>query len=154
MFYFSTMSRLPLQQETKWANINFERGDLLSAQKSHPLPDDIGETLAFNLIKQSLIYFSFIFLTQKICCAHELNWAKVKYELLSTVAYQWLLISAPHLPASASSPPWCAASLNNHIQKYIIPGCIDIKMLLNFKFLWKIWKNKKWRYQFHVTKEF
>ena len=37
VFYFSTISWL--RQETKWVNINFERRNLISAQKSHPSPD-------------------------------------------------------------------------------------------------------------------
>ena len=42
-------------------NINFERRDLTSAEKSHPSPDDFGETFAFNLIKENVSHFSFIF---------------------------------------------------------------------------------------------
>ena len=38
-FYFSTISWLRVQQETKWVNINFERRDLTSAEKSRPSPD-------------------------------------------------------------------------------------------------------------------
>ena len=57
MFCFSTMSWLGLQQETLWVNINFERRDLISAQKSHPSPDDIGEIFAFNLTKQNVTHF-------------------------------------------------------------------------------------------------
>ena len=39
-------------------NINYERGDLTFAQKSHPSPDDFGETFAFNLIKKcNTIFF-------------------------------------------------------------------------------------------------
>ena len=37
-FYFPTISWLSLQQETKWVNINFERRDFTSPQKSHPPP--------------------------------------------------------------------------------------------------------------------
>ena len=36
VFYFSTISLILFQQEAKWVNINFERRDLTSAQKSHP----------------------------------------------------------------------------------------------------------------------
>ena len=35
----------------KWVDINFERKDLTSAQKSQPTPNDFGETFAFNSIK-------------------------------------------------------------------------------------------------------
>ena len=96
MLYFSTISWLRLQQETKWVNINFKRRDAISAQKSYPFPHDFGEIFAFNLIKQNVTHFSFIFLTQKI-----------KFKLLmpspvsfSTSYQQWiirqrLLISAP-----------------------------------------------------------
>ena len=43
MFYFSNISWLRRQQETKWVNINFERRDLTSAQTStsYPSPDDL-----------------------------------------------------------------------------------------------------------------
>ena len=52
VFYFYTISGLRLSQETMWVNINFERRDLTS-----------GEVFAFNLIKQNVTHFSFIFLT-------------------------------------------------------------------------------------------
>ena len=42
-----------------WVNINFERRDLTSVQKSHPSPNDFGETFAFNLRKQDLKHFLF-----------------------------------------------------------------------------------------------
>ena len=50
VFYFFTISWQRLQQETMWVNINFERRDLTSAQKSHPSPDDFGETYHLHLI--------------------------------------------------------------------------------------------------------
>ena len=94
MSYFSNISWLRFQQETKWVSINFQRGDLTSAKKSHLSPDDFGETFAWNLIKQNATHFSFIFLTQNFCCAHE----KIKFKFLlpSTVnfftSYQrWLI---------------------------------------------------------------
>ena len=46
--------------------INFERSDLTSTQKSHPSAYDFGEIIAFNLIKQNVTHFSFIFLTQNV----------------------------------------------------------------------------------------
>ena len=45
-------------------NINFERRDLTFVQKSHASPEHFGEAFAFNLIKQNVTYFSFIFLTK------------------------------------------------------------------------------------------
>ena len=42
-------------------SINFQGGNLTSAKKSHPSPDDFGETFARNLIKQNATHFSFIF---------------------------------------------------------------------------------------------
>ena len=63
MFYFYTISGLGLSQETMWVNINFERRDLTSVQKSHPSLEFSGEVFAFNLIKQNVTHFSFIFLT-------------------------------------------------------------------------------------------
>ena len=38
VLYFTTISGLRLQQETKWVSINFEKKDLTSGQKNHPLP--------------------------------------------------------------------------------------------------------------------
>ena len=64
VFNFSIISWLWLQQETMRANINFEKRDLTSAQKSHLSRDDFGKTFAFDLIKQNVTHFSFIFLTQ------------------------------------------------------------------------------------------
>ena len=41
-----------------WVNINFDRGDLTSIQKSRPSHNDFGETyLHFNLIKQNVTNF-------------------------------------------------------------------------------------------------
>ena len=40
-------------------NINFERRDLTSTQKSHPSPDDIGEIFAVNLIKNVTFFHLF-----------------------------------------------------------------------------------------------
>ena len=37
---------------------------MTSAQKIHLSPDDIGETFAFDLIKQNVTHFSFIFNTK------------------------------------------------------------------------------------------
>ena len=48
MFYFFTISWLRIQQEKKSVNIKFAKRDLISAHKSHPTPDDFGETLALN----------------------------------------------------------------------------------------------------------
>ena len=41
VFYFSNISWLQLQQETKWVNINFERRNLTSARKSHSVSNDL-----------------------------------------------------------------------------------------------------------------
>ena len=49
MFYFPIISWLWIQQRTMWVNINFERRDLNSPQKTHPSSDDIGKTY-FHLI--------------------------------------------------------------------------------------------------------
>ena len=46
--YFSTICWLRLQQETKWVNINFEKLNLTSAQKSLPSPIGFGVTFTFN----------------------------------------------------------------------------------------------------------
>ena len=51
VYFFPTISWLWLHQKTKWFNINFERRDLTSAQKSNRSLDDFGETFGFNLIK-------------------------------------------------------------------------------------------------------
>ena len=149
VFYFSTISLLRFQQETKWVNINFERRDLTSAQKSHPFHNEFGEIFVFNIIKQNVTHFSFIFLTTFLFY-HE----KLKYKLLlpGTVSFftsyqRWVirqrfLIGAP-LPASASSPPWYVAPPNSHIQKQIIPGCIGIEMLFSFQSFSR--NIKKWK---------
>ena len=59
-------------------NINFKRRDLTFVQKNHTSPEDFGEAFAFNLIKQNVTYFSFIFLTQNVFCPSE----KFKFNLL------------------------------------------------------------------------
>ena len=42
-----------------WVNINFEKRDLTSAQKSHPSPNNFEATyFHLNLIKQNVTYFS------------------------------------------------------------------------------------------------
>ena len=50
VFYFSIISWLRLQQETKWVNFNFERRGLTSEHKSHPLPYDLYVQLRTYLI--------------------------------------------------------------------------------------------------------
>ena len=92
--YFPTISWLRLEQETSWVDIDFEKKDLTSAQKSHPSPQDFGETCVSNLVKQNVTHFPFIFLTQNFCCAPE----KLKFKLLlpdsvsvSTSHQQWLI---------------------------------------------------------------
>ena len=50
VFYFFTISWLRLQQEAMWVNINFERRDLTSTQKSHSVPDDLNVQLRTYLI--------------------------------------------------------------------------------------------------------
>ena len=64
-------------------NINFERRDLTFVQKSHTSPEHFGEAFAFNLIKQNVTYFSFIFLT-KLTTASYFKFLHV----VSMVAYQ------------------------------------------------------------------
>ena len=66
-FYISTTPWLRLQQEAEWVNINFERRDLNSPQKSHLPPYDLEKFaffFAFNLRKQNATDFSFTPLTQ------------------------------------------------------------------------------------------
>ena len=85
LFYFFIISWLRLQQEIKWVNINFDKKDLTSAQKSHSSPDDFGKTFLFTLIKQNVTYFSFIFLTQNfLLCLWNL---KFKLLLPGTVSF-------------------------------------------------------------------
>ena len=99
-------------------------------------PDYFGETFTFNLIKQNVRDFSFIFLAQIFCCPPE----KLKFKLLLSgtvsfsTSYQRCLIRH-RLLISAPSPPLPLPLL--HIQpqqmatfKYIIPGCIGNEMLL------------------------
>ena len=45
--YVPTTPWLRLQQEADWVKINFERRDLNSPEKSHPLPDYFGENYFF-----------------------------------------------------------------------------------------------------------
>ena len=47
LFYVSTTPLLRLRKEAERVNINFERRDLNSPQKSHPSPDDFGEIYFF-----------------------------------------------------------------------------------------------------------
>ena len=66
VFYFPIILSLRLQRERMWVNMNFETTDITSARKSHPSTNNFGDTFAFNLIKQIVIHFSFIFLTQNV----------------------------------------------------------------------------------------
>ena len=120
-----------------WVNINFERRDLTSAQKSHLSTDNFGETFAFNLIKQNVTYFSFMFLTQNFFCVPEnlnLNYycqvlLVSPHRLNGGLSRKWCSL-VPHSP-SVSSPPWYAALRNSHLQKHIIPGWIGIETLFS-----------------------
>ena len=59
LFYVSTTPWLRLQQEAEWENINFERRNLNSPQKCHPLPDDFGEIFTRKWgIRSNIINFS------------------------------------------------------------------------------------------------
>ena len=67
LFYVSTTPWLRLQHEAEWVNINFERRDLNSPRKSHPLPmifERFAFYFAFDLRKQNVTDFSFISSTQ------------------------------------------------------------------------------------------
>ena len=120
-----------------WVNINFERRELTSAQKSHLSTDNFGEAFAFNLIKQNVTYFSFMFLTQNFFCVPE----KLEFKLLlpgnasfSTPLKRWFIrqmmfISAPFplclFPSLICSPT------KQPLQKHIIPGWIGIETLFS-----------------------
>ena len=140
MFYFYTISGLGLSQETIWVNIKFERRDLTSVQKSHPSLEFSGEMFAFNLIKQNVTHFSFIFLTLNFfVLLKNLNlnyYCQVPWvsPYCIMVAYQ-TKVSRQCLPltASASSPPWYSVPLNSHIQNEVNPGCIGIEMLFSLQ---------------------
>ena len=96
MFYFSTISWLWSQQETMWVNINFERRDLTSAEKSPPTPCDFGGIFVFNSTKQNVAHFSFIFLTENSCCAPE----KPGTVRFSISHQRWLILVFPCLICS------------------------------------------------------
>ena len=67
LFYVPTTPWLQLQQEAEWVNINFERRDLNSPQKSHPSPlilEKFAFSFAFDLRKQNETDFSFMSLAQ------------------------------------------------------------------------------------------
>ena len=67
LFCFSTTPWLRLQHEAECVNINFERRDLNSPRKSHPLPMILKKFafyFAFDLRKQNVTDFSFISSTQ------------------------------------------------------------------------------------------
>ena len=86
-------------------------------------------SFAFDLRKQNVADFSFIYLTQTLSCALKL--------LLSGIVsfstwYQCGLSDngCSSVPlASVLSPPWCIAPPNNHIQKLVIPECIGKEIL-------------------------
>ena len=48
LFYVSTTPRLRLQQEAEWVNINSERRNINSPQKSHPRLNILGEIFNKN----------------------------------------------------------------------------------------------------------
>ena len=69
LFYVSTNPLVRLQQEDEWFNINFEKRDLNSPQKSHSPPmilDEVVFSFAFDLRKQNAIDFSFISVAQNV----------------------------------------------------------------------------------------
>ena len=72
LFYVSTNPLVQLQQEDEWFNINFEKRDLNSPQKSHSPPmilDEVVFSFAFDLRKQNVIDFSFISVAQNVVAA-------------------------------------------------------------------------------------
>ena len=65
--YVAATPWLWLQQDAEWININFWRWDLNSLHKNHPPPMILEKfvfSFVFNLRKQNVTDFSFIFLTQ------------------------------------------------------------------------------------------
>ena len=100
-FTFSTTPWLRLQQKTTWVNINFERRDLNSPQKSHPPPmilEKFAFSFAFNIRKRNVVDFSFISLTQNLGCVFKLllpGTVSFSTSYQRWIIRQWLLISAP-----------------------------------------------------------
>ena len=132
MFYVSTTPGLRLQQKAEWVNINFERKDLNSLQKSQSLLSMILEKLDFsfalNLRKQKVTDFSFISLTHNlVLCLQITTDRRCKFfHIVSTMAYQTM----------TSPPPWYLAPPNSHTQTLIIPESIIMKcfrLLLEIK---------------------
>ena len=67
LFYVPTTPWLRVQDEAGWVNINFERRDLNSPRKSHPLSmilERFAFYFAFDLRKQNVTDFSLISSTQ------------------------------------------------------------------------------------------
>ena len=151
MFYVSTTPWLRRQQESEWVNINFERRDLNSPQKSHLSLMILGKfafVFAFSLGKQNVTGFFSPLQQKTFCCA-------IKLLLPGTVSFctscqrwlirQWLIINTP-----------CSCLVLSLIfsltkQPYSKVGNSGIYWYQNAVFT--SLKNKKWGYQFRLEKE-
>ena len=140
MFYFYTISGLGLSQETMWVDINFERRDLTSVQKSHPSLEFSGEVFAFNLIKQNVTHFSFIFLTLNFFVP--LKNLNLNYYCQVPWVSPYCINGGLSDKGFSSVPPPHRLCLfpslifsptNSHIQNEVNPGCIGIEMLFSLQ---------------------
>ena len=93
LFYVSTTPWLRLYQEAEWVNINFERIDLNSPQKSHFSRDDFGAIcffLFFYLKKTKCNRFFYSSILHKtLCCTFKLLLADTVS--FSTSYQRWLI---------------------------------------------------------------
>ena len=134
-----------------WVNINFERRDLNSPQKSHLSLMILGKFVfffAFSLGKQNVTGFSFTPSTKTLCCALKLllpGTVSFSTSCLRWLIRQWLIINTPC--------PCLVLSLIFSLTKqpYSKVGNSGIYWYQNAVFT--SLKNKKWGYQFRLEKE-
>ena len=96
-----------LQQEIMPVDINFERRDLTSAQKSHPSPDDLVETFCIYSNKTKYTLFFYLFNTKLFTVSLKNVYLNYYYcQVLLFASYQrWLI--RQRLLISASPPRLC-----------------------------------------------
>ena len=135
----------------------FERRDLNSPQKYHPPQMILGKFVfffVFNLRKQNVTHFSCISLTLNLCCIFKLllpDTVRFFTSYQQWLIRQWFLISALGLRLVSSQTFSPTKQLYSKVGNSGM--CQYGKSVFTSNFYLKL-KNTKWRYQFHVKREF
>ena len=125
MFYFSTISWLRLQQETKWVNVNFERRDLTSAQKKSPCPRLLVRTVA--CLQYSRVQYSSVL---AVACLIDVPLGWYTYD----VHENWPIFKTSHRPLSSC------------VQNSSTPLTLDVQFQTKPPSSLSLTSESKWRY--------